>query len=202
MNTLKFTVAVVVFFNSHPSELSKASVYSKRGFSFYEYMKYEFEHEIFFNALWFIIDSISKTNKEGYKILLLVNLIDHVDILKEKVCERYGENFIIGKYHSEISESEKLFTKEYANLIISTYQSFSTGLDVSLIKYVVSCSICTKIDDNQASGRARPLPDGSDAFYFMLSDTGFPYTKKKLGGRLAYLKETKIKKIEQIKYED
>ena len=84
-------------------------------------------------------------------------------------------------------------------MIISTYQSFSTGIDVSLIKYVISCSICTKIQDNQSSGRARPLPDNSDAYYFIMSDMGFPYTKKKLGSRLAYLKETKIKDIVTIK---
>jgi hypothetical protein len=202
MNTLKFTVAVVVFYDSKPSELEKASVYSRRGFSFYEYMKYEIQQEMFFNTLWFILDAINKTNTNGYKILVLVNLIEHVNIVKDRIEEKYREQYTVGRYHSQVSESEKDFCTEYATLIVSTYQSFSTGLDVSLIKYVVSCSICTKIDDNQASGRARPLPDGSDAYYFIMSDVGFPYTKKKLGGRLQYLQETKIKAIQQIRYED
>ena len=71
-------------------------------------------------------------------------------------------------------EQDMNYCLEYGDMIVSTYQSFSVGIDVSLIKYVISCSICTKIDDNQASGRSRPLPDGSDAFYFMLSDPSRP----------------------------
>lgn len=199
MNTLKFTVAVVVQYNSHPSELDKASVYTKRGFSFYDYMKYQFKKDIFFDTLKFIIENIRKTNKNHYKILILVNMIEHVDILTDYMNEEYGEEYHIGKYHSGVSEEDKLYCKENCNMIISTYQSFSTGIDVSLIKYVISCSICTKIQDNQSSGRARPLPDNSDAYYFIMSDMGFPYTKKKLGSRLAYLKETKIKDIVTIK---
>lgn len=201
MNTLKFTVAIVISYNSHPTELEKASVYTKRGFSFYDYMKYQFKKDIFFDALDFIIKTINKTNQNKYKILILVNMIEHVDQLTERLQDSYGDTYLIGKYHSHVSEEDKEFCKDYCNMIISTYQSFSTGIDVSLIKYVISCSICTKIDDNQSSGRARPLPDGSDAYYFMMSDFGFPYTKKKLGTRLAYLQQTKIKDIQSIKYE-
>ena len=201
MNTLKFTVAIVVRYNTKPTELDKASVYSKRGFSFYEYMKYQFRKPLFFETLDFVISTIKKTNTKHYKILILVNMIDHVDQLTEKIKEKYSDAYTIGSYHSNIPESEREFCKDHCDIIISTYQSFSTGIDVSCIKYVISCSICTKIDDNQASGRARPLPDGSDAYYFMLADYGFPYTKKKLGLRLEYLKQTKIKNIESIKYE-
>ena len=205
MSTLKFTTAVVVMFNSHPTELEKTSVYSRRGFSFYEYMKYELkkmQDSKLFEVLCFTLDTISKTNTKGYKILILVNLIDHVDLLKDLLEEKYGKRYNVCRFHSQTPDSEKDYCLEYGDMIVSTYQSFSVGIDVSLIKYVISCSICTKIDDNQASGRSRPLPDGSDAFYFMLSDLGFPYTKKKLSGRLGYLQETKIKKIERITYPD
>lgn len=200
MNTLKFTVAVVVSYNSKPSELDKLSVYTKRGFSFYNYMKYQIEQKIFFDTLYFIMKSINNTNKNNYKILILVNLIEHTEIIKEKLNEKYSDLYIIDSYHSEISEEEKEFCRNNAEIIVSTYQSFSTGIDVELIKYIISCSICTKIDDNQSSGRARPLPDGSDAYYFILADFGFPYSKDKLGQRLRYLQDTKIKDIQHIKY--
>lgn len=201
MNTLKFTVALVIQYNSNPSELDKASVYTKRGFSSYEYMKYQMRKNIFFDTLDFIMTNIEKTNNKGYKILILVNMIEHVDILYDMMNEKYGIKYNIGRYHSMVPDEEKNDCKNNCNMIISTYQSFSTGIDVSLIKYVISCSICTKIEDNQSSGRARPLPDGSDAYYFMMSDMGFPYTKKKLGTRLKYLQQTKIKDIKVIKYE-
>jgi hypothetical protein len=201
MNTLKFTTAIVMMYNSKPSELDRASIYTRRGISFYEYMKYQFRTEIFFDVLDYTIKMIGKTNFNHYKILILVNLIDHVDELYDRMQNEYGDSYIIGRYHSGVPEDEKTFCKESCNMIISTYQSFSTGIDVSLIKYVISCSICTKIEDNQSSGRARPLPDGSDAFYFMFADMGFSYTKKKLSSRLGYLQETKIKDIKTVKYE-
>lgn len=202
MNTLKFTQCIVVQYHSHPNELEKVSVYSKRGFSFFEYMKYQFQTKIFFHVLEHVLDMIKKTNQNQYKVLILVNLIEHVDELYDWLDEKYSKTYHIGKYHSGVSDVEKEYCRDACNMIVSTYQSFSTGIDVSLIKYVISCSICTKIDDNQSSGRARPLPDGSDAFYFMFADMGFPYTKKKLKTRLDYLKETKIKNITRIVVEE
>lgn len=201
MNTLKYTTAIVMMYNSRPTELEKASMYTRRGISFYEYMKYQFTKDIFFDVLNYTIDMISKTNTNNYKILILVNMIEHVDQLYDKLHDQYGDKYIMGKYHSKVSEEEKDFCRNTCNMIISTYQSFSTGLDVSLIKYVISCSLCTKIDDSQSSGRARPLPDGSDAFYFMFADIGISYTKKKLSSRLGYLQQTKIKQIQTVKYE-
>lgn len=201
MNTLKFTTAIVMSYNSRPTELQKTSIYTRRGISFYEYMKYQFQKDIFFDVLDYTIGMISKTNTNHYKILILVNLIDHVDELYQRMKDQYGDSYLIGRYHSNVPEEEKEFCKEHCNMIISTYQSFSTGIDVSLIKYVISCSLCTKLDDNQSSGRARPLPDGSDAFYFMFADMGFSYTKKKLNTRLSYLRQTKIKDIKTVKYE-
>ena len=201
MNQLKFTVAIVVEYNSHPTELEKASCYRKRGFSFFDYMKYQFKKDIFFDTLDFVINNIKKTNVNHYKILILVNMIDHVDQLTDMLMTKYNEYYIIGRYHSNVPEEERVYCREHANMIVSTYQSFSTGIDVSCIKYVITCGICTKIDDNQSSGRARPLPDGSDAYYFMFADLGFPYTKEKLGQRLSYLTETKIKDIQVVKYE-
>lgn len=207
MNTLKYTVAIVVNYNSHPTELEKLSTYTKRGVSFYEYMKYEMKKTALFDCLKFIIDGITRTNKEGYKILILVNMIEHVDTITELLEEIYNDKYVICRYHSEVPEEEKEFCLRKGTMIVSTYQSFSVGVDIesfsegldnSLIRYVISCSLCTMIDDNQAGGRARPLPDGSDAFYFMLSDFGFEYTSEKLKKRLKYLKETKIKDIQYV----
>lgn len=200
MDTLKFTVAVVIQYNSKPSSVDKASVRTRRGLSFYNYMKYQFKKPIFFDVLNYTIKHIQKTNMNHYKILILVNMIDHVDLLYDELSTKYKDDYIIGKYHSEVPEEEKEFCREHCNMIISTYSSFSTGIDVSLIKYIISCSICSKIEDNQSSGRARPLPDNSDAYYFMLADVGIPDTKRKLHERLQYLKETKIKNIVSIKY--
>lgn len=199
MEELKYTVGVVIEYDSEPSVTDVASVYTKQGFSFYNYMKYQFTKKIYFDVLDFVLKNIFKTNN-GYRILILVNLVNQCDQLYDIVRDRYGDKHTIGRYHGEAPSEEKDFAKDHAEIIVATYQSFGTGVDTTSIKYVISTSVCTKIDDNQASGRARPMPDGSDVYYFMFCDIGFEYSVKKMEDRLNYLKKTKIKKIQKIKY--
>lgn len=200
MKTLKYTVAIVVSFNSQPNQKDLKRVYTRRGFSFYNYMKYQMEHsDAFFDTLWFILDSINETNVNHFRILVLVNMIDHVDTIKEEIECHYPNRYIVGRYHSNVDKIEKEDAKDNAELIVSTHNSFGVGIDITRVKYVISCNIGTKIDDNQASGRARPLPDNSDAYYFMMIDRGFPYCNKTLDDRLDYLNKTKIKAIKRIK---
>ena len=96
-----------------------------------------------------------------------------------------------GRYHSQMPDEERQATLDYANVIISTYASFGVGNDLENIKYVVSLNQCNKVEDNQAAGRARPLFDGSNAIYFIVTDVGFKYCRDKLRIRLGYIMETK-----------
>lgn len=200
MMTLKYTVAIVVSFNSKPKKEDLDFVYTRRGFSFFNYMKYQMDHpDKFFDTLWFILDSINDSNVNNFRILVLVNMIAHVDIVKEEIESHYPNRYIVGRYHSGVCKEEKEEARNHAELIVSTHSSFGVGIDISRVKYVISCNIGTKIDYNQGSGRARPLPDHSDAFYFMMVDRGFPYCTKTLDDRLDYLNKTKIKAIKYIK---
>ena len=198
MDTLKYTQAVVVQYNTNPSIAEIKRSYTRHGFSSNEYMRYQFENGTIIGVLDYIMSNIYKTNKANNKILILVGLIEHVDMLYDIMKSKYGTN--VGRFHSKVDVEEKEYVLNESDLIISTYQSFGTGIDVAKIKYVISLDQCNKIWDNQASGRARPLVDGSDAFYFMCIDKGFTYSIKKLAGRLKYLQETKIKKITKITY--
>lgn len=200
MSTLKYTQAIVVEYNTDPNINEVASVYSRFGFSSINYMKYQFNKGIVYDVLDYVLENIFNTNTHNYKTLILLNLIDHVDTLTEVLIEKYGDCKRIGKFHSEINHEEKEETKTISDIIISTYKSFGTGLNVADIKYVISIDQCDKISDNQAAGRARPLSDGSDAFYFMLADRGFKYSGRKLKDRLNYLKMTKIKHITRVRY--
>lgn len=200
MNTLRFTQAIVIKYDSKPTELDRASVYSRRGFSYYDYMKYQITTDEWFQTLDLIMDQIITTNVDKRKILILVNMIEHVDLVFHHICEKHEATYVCGRFHSQVPEEERERCIREANLIVSTYQSFSVGIDIASIKYVISGSVCTKVDDNQASGRPRPMADGSDAFYFMMCDMGFPYVKDKLAERLNYLKSTKIKGIAVVDY--
>ena len=104
------------------------------------------------------------------------------------------------RYHSQMPEDERDDALENGQVIVSTYQSMGVGVDLQMIRYVVALSPVNSIEDNQAAGRARALPDGEDCFYFMFVDDGFSYVKEKLPYRLSYLEKQKVKKIYSIKY--
>jgi len=196
--TMRYTQAVVVEYNSHPTMEESPTIYNRYGFSAQLYMEYQFKKKIIFDVVDFVLKPIFAI-KDKYKILILLNHIEHVDIMTDYIKDKYP-NKIVGRFHSKVNAEEKEYTKNYSDIIVSTYSSFGTGLDVSHIKYVLSLNQSNKIEDNQAAGRARPLEDGSDVFYFMIIDRGFPYCMKKLKTRLQYLNETKIKKVSKLRY--
>ena len=74
------------------------------------------------------------------------------------------------------------------------------GVDIKMIRHVIGLSPVNPIEDNQAAGRARALPDGEDCFYYIFQDDGFKYIQSRLPDRIAYLREQKIKKFYSIKY--
>lgn len=197
--TMKYTRAVIVEYDSKPLSSDIPSINDKYGFNTQYYMEYQMNNGMIFDVVKFILDSIFK-NYDGHKILILLNHIAHVDRMEEFISTHYSNNNRIGRYHSMVTPEEKEFTLNDANIIISTYSSFGTGMDVDSIRYVLSLNQSGKIEDNQAAGRARPMKDGGDVFYFMVIDKGFRYTTRKLKTRLKYLAETKIKNISRVKF--
>ena len=192
---MKYTRILVVGYNTNPTAVEKDSIFDSWGYSPELYMRYEFNKQIIIDALLYNLSVFmgDKMNKnKTYRALILFNNIEHVEIIYRMLVASKTD-YKIGKYYSALTEEYKMDVKNNSDIIVATYGSFSTGLDTNNIKYIFSCNQCNKVQDNQAAGRSRPLPDGSDAIYIMLVDTGFPYCKSKLQKRLNYLMETKSK---------
>lgn len=183
------TKILVVDYDSQPNSIEKESIYNRYGFSSQYYMEYQLNRGIIFDVVSFIVDTIKKTDTE-FRTLILVTRIDHVDRMWNYLKTKYPQ-YTIGRYHSMLDSEEKEFTLTTANIIVSTYQSFGTGVDTPDIKYVIGLNQSNKVEDNQAAGRARPPKDGSSPMYFIVVDKGFRYCSKKLRTRLAYLKDNK-----------
>jgi hypothetical protein len=199
MNDLKYINAIVVKYNSDPSMEEVMGVYNKRyGFSNYKYMKYQIEKGKIVDILERTIDTIFKSDKT-HRILILLNMIKHVDMLYEKLKEKYGDKFV-GRFHSEVEKDEKEFAINNSTIIVSTYQSFGVGIDAKNIRHVLSPDQVNEVYDNQAAGRARPLESSLECYYYMFIDTGFEYSVKKLQRRLRYLVECKIRNIFKLNF--
>lgn len=194
--SLKHTKVIVVDYDSKPSVTESTMIYNRYGFSAEYYMDYQLKKKNLLHVLDNIVELIDKTRKSEWKTLILLEHIKHVNMVYDHLMEsKMSQKFIIGKYHSQMNAADKETTLEFADVIISTYKSFGTGMDIDSIKYVISLNQCNKITANQAAGRSRALPDGSDSIYFMVTDNGFDYCKKKTKTVLAYLSEQKLKEL-------
>lgn len=201
IETMKHTNAVVVHYNTEPSLIDQESVYTRYGFNHHHYMEYQMSCDEFYQTIEKVLKSIIDTNNGHHRVLLLANMIEHVDVIAHKVEIMIKDTqYKVGRFHSRIDKNIKDDVLKNCDIIVSTYQSMGVGVDVKGIRYVVSLSTVNPIEDNQAAGRARALQTGEDCFYFIFCDDGFDYNLKKLPIRLAYLKKQKLKKIFSIKY--
>ena len=203
---MRYTIGVVVRYNTHPSFNDVQNVFGGYGFDRFRYMEYQFNRDQFYDAYSQTLQSIWRADGySDYKIMILCNLIEQVDFLKEWT-EAYFEKVFpenlpkIVRYHSEMTKEEKVDALEHGKIIISTYKSMGVGIDLRLIRHVISLVPIGRLEDNQAAGRARALPGGQDCFYYMFVDDGFEYVRKKLPERLSYLEQQKIKDLVSIKY--
>jgi hypothetical protein len=204
--SMQYTIGVVVRYNTHPSFNEIESTFTQFGFNHHKFMEYQLSQDAFYHAYCSVLDTIRSTNDDHrYKVLVLCNLIEHVDYLREWTANYYvhsmGENAPnVVRFHSKMSLEEREEALRDGEVIVSTYQSMGVGVDLKLIRYVVSLCPVNVIEDNQAAGRARALPGGEDCYYFLFVDDGFEYVKKRLPNRLGYLQQQKIKKMYSIKY--
>lgn len=191
---MRYINAIVVNFNSNPSELVEMQVIRENyGFSNFEYMKYQFANGKILDVLASLLLSIVDNNSDGKKILIATGMIEHVQIIYEFLKDRYP-SYHPAMLYSELSDEEKEYAKTKSDMIIATIGSFGPGVDIKNIRYVIAMDQFDFITDSQLSGRARP-DNGSKAFYMMLNDVGFDYCVKKIRKRVNYLAKTKLDHI-------
>ena len=206
VKNMRYTVGVLVRYNSEPTFMEVEGCFQKYGWSHYKFMEYQLSKGAFYDTLEHVLDAIREADPESkYKVLILCNLIEHTDILYDWIHQYYETRMPedtpkVVRYHSELGKEEREDALEHGQILVSTYQSMGVGVDLKMIRFVVSLSPVNPIEDNQAAGRARALPDGKDCFYFIFVDDGFAYVQKRLPARLTYLYEQKIKNIVSIKY--
>jgi len=199
--TMQYTDIIVIEYNTHPSEAEKFAINNAYGYSAQNYLKYQMNKGMMIDVIDYTLQLImSKDTLSDNRVLILLNNIDPCDKIYEVLRKKYKQ-LPVGRFHSRVPDDEKDITLEYGRIIVATYSSFSTGRDLSKIKYVIGTNQSNKIEDNQSGGRARPMEDGSHVKYIMLVDGGFDYCVRKLNTRLSYLRETKMSTPVRFKYE-
>lgn len=196
---MRYTIAAVVEYNSKPTDLDVINCMGKRGMDVWHYMEYQMNKGVLERVIYWILDKIVSMKEVNRRTLLLTSMIEHCDRLYDLISERY-DSIIVGKYHGDNAPEDNKHTKEHAQIIVATYSSFSTGIDTTCIKYVISTSMSNRVEDSQASGRARPLADEENCIFWMLVDVGFEKLVKKEVERIDYLKQVKVKDVIKLTY--
>lgn len=200
LNDTKFIKCIIVEFDSQPSMTDSLSIYSGYGFSNDKYMRYEFSKPHIFNAIDQVLDIIISKHDTNHTILILMNMIEHVDNVTEYLSKKYP-GIKVGKYHSKMSSDEKKESLETSDIIVSTHKSLGTGFDTGdnrKIRYILCLDNVNEIEDDQSAGRMRR--DGDlEAFYFIFTDSAFEYSRRKVNRKLKYLCAMKFKEVFKIK---
>jgi hypothetical protein len=140
---------------------------------------------------------IANVGEKPYKILVMTNMIDYVDIIYNELKKNYPER-LVTRYHTKIPKDE-LASYTDGDIIVSTYQAFGEGVDMTTpcIRHVISMNPVDVIMANQSAGRCRPI-DGLESFYWMLVDNGFEFCRNNEARSVRYLATAKIGKITRI----
>ena len=186
---LSYVIVTCLDYNSHPEDRDQVAVITKRGFNNFNYMRYQFEKGVIFEVMDTAVSQIIPFMNK-FRLLILTSLSEHMPLIVNHLKSLYDDQFYIGGFHGDMEKEEKQDTLEHAQIIVATYSSFSVGVDVKGIQFVISLDQIDPITDNQAAGRARPI-EGRKAFYFLCSDYGFERCIKSRKKRISYLKTTK-----------
>lgn len=206
IQSMMYTVAILTRYNTHPSFTDVESVFGKFGFSRQKFMEYQLQEDMFYHALSSTLTAIHSSDPEGhYRTLILCTIIEHVNLLLSWVSnfykrELHADAIKVVRFHSDMPKEERDEALKTGQVIVSTFQSMGVGVDLKLIRNVIDLVPVNPMEDNQAAGRARALPNGANVFYHIFVDDGFEYVKMRLPDRLTYLQEQKIKDIYSIKY--
>ena len=201
MEKLRHIKAVVCEFDSAPDPLNYMEITgNKYHWDLFKYVKYQHSVGRVYGIVRHIITKIIQTDPKmdkPYKVLVLLNMMNHVDDYTAKLKMDFP-NRTVGRYHSQVPDEEKQQALD-ADIIVSTYQSFSTGVNIIKpnIRHCISTAPVDIVSNNQAAGRCRQI-EGMWSFYWMIVDLGFEYCVKNLTRSLAYLQKSKIGSITTI----
>ena len=143
---------------------------------------YDFENFNMVHSIEYLINSFIKL--EG-KILVLVGTIEACEFLYDKFCDEFS-NKKVTKVHSKAKvDRVEAFN---GDLIVSTPQSFGTGVDVDNIRVCINTvPYSSTVTADQVSGRLRPINDIDNSVYIEMVDVGFDQVNKMYKKRKKFL---------------
>lgn len=183
---------MILQYNSNPSFNDRHKCKSIKGFSAIKFMKYNMSTGklAFLRAIEVFMNTV--LSYEDGRILIMVGLIDMIYMLEKHLKDQYPQYADeIGLYCSSVSKAEKENTIKNKRIIITTFKSLGTGVDIDNLKFIcMSEPYSSSVMAKQGSGRLR-----QEGWYFETVDIGFPDCQRQFESR----KKTLIRKSKKFK---
>ena len=184
-NNEKYHNIIIYKINTKPSDIDKANMMTKYGFSATKHAdylmnnKYEYFYDILYNI---VFNTMLKKGTKHKKIAILLSLNSFVDKIYNDFKQEIISNkfdYTIGKFNGTIDKNKKM-DELSKDIIITTDKSFSKGMDVKDLECLINTvPLGSPTITEQIIGRLRKIPN-KKVFYFDVTDIGFPNVKGQL----------------------
>ncbi len=195
----KHIIYVPMLYESNMSEYDKYKTNTAYGFSFNRYLSIMMNDnkDKLKNMICYVLEIAMRV--EG-RIMITTSTVESIEwIYSFLKAVLYDKDKIIGTFHSKNSTDDNLYTKEKADIIISTVKGNGTGSDIRNLRSIINIeSFSSAIISNQLAGRLRAYEDGRECYIFDIVDTSLQSTLHQYKSRLKQM-QTKCKDIRMMK---
>lgn len=186
----KHIVYVPMIYRSDIDDFEIARTKTAYGFSFNRYLNIMMNKETcsLSNMIYYVLDIALRVNG---RILITTSTVDSILWIEKLISniinlDEYGKDKLtVGTYHSKNSEKTNMYTKQNADIIISTIKGNGTGSDIRNLRCIINIeSFSSSIISNQLAGRLRPFDDGRECYIFDIIDNKHPSISQQYRSRL------------------
>lgn len=172
----------LVDYNTRGTTLELKQCMMHKGFSAIKYFDYIFSDNMrkiyIIGIVKYLLDKIYNDD-ETCKTLVIIPKIEYLDVMKE-ILDKMKNNFIVGVYNSTIKQEERITVLNNSNVILSTLQSASTGLDLPKLRAILSLTpFRSSVIAHQLFGRLRDINDKNVYFYDFLDTCVTPMIRQR-----------------------
>jgi DEAD/DEAH box helicase len=170
--TRRHIIYIEVRFNSYPDTNETLTMYNGLGFfDKMKYTEYQNNHPYIANSIKALMDKYFLKHEGRYLILSATK--DSNKYYKKIMDESYP-NMKTCIYNSDISDDDKRYAMDNAEIICSTPSSLGEGTNMKHLRYLfMTDAFVSEIDSFQNPSRLREYAPDKNCFYIEFIDEGF-----------------------------
>ena len=188
-----------VYYTSNPSQYTLMGLRNAKFISVHKVFNYQLKEEEQ-NLMKMIFNILEKVEHTEGRILITATTIEGTETIAKMIKDSCITSRTVGFMNSKQTDEEKEYTRDNADIIVSTILMLGTGDNIENLRVVINCcTFSNKNDTIQLKGRLRRYKDNRDTYLFDLVDVGIPDCERMQKDRERVIKKDckEIRKIYQ-----